>query len=298
MTAVRLATRGSPLARRQAELVAEALRGAGAAVDVVVVRTEGDRRTDVPLDRIGGKGVFVKAVQEAVAEGRADLAVHSAKDLPPLTPPGLVLAAVPPRADPRDALVGRPLADLPTGGTVATGSSRRRAQLANLRPDLTFVELRGNMATRVAQAGSVDAVVVASAAMDRLGWEERVAERLDPAVLLPQVGQGALAVECREVDAPARALLAVLDDPVAHRALDAERALLAGLGGSCAVPVGGWAEPVAGGLRCHGMVASGDGRVLVRAWLEGDDPAALGRDLARHLLVDRGAAALDDWSTP
>lgn len=300
--AVRLATRGSPLARHQADVVAGLLRrtAPGIEVETVVVRTEGDLRSDVPLDRIGGRGVFVRAVQEAVAGGRADAAVHSAKDLPAVTPEGLSVAAVPDRADPRDALVGRALDDLPTGAAVATGSARRRAQLANLRPDLTFVELRGNMATRVARAGdgSVDAVVVAAAAMDRLGWEDRVAERLPVTLVLPQIGQGALAIECREEDGDTAALLAALDDAAARRALRAERALLGALAGSCAVPVGGWAEPAAGnGLRLHGLVASGDGRVVVRAALEGDDPEALGRALARHLLEDCGGVGIDEWAS-
>ena len=299
---VRLATRGSPLARRQADQVAALLRAVvpGLVVEPVVVRTEGDRRADVPLDRIGGQGAFVKAVQEAVVEGRADLAVHSAKDLPPVTPEGLRLAAVPPRADPRDALVGGTLDGLGTGATVATGSVRRRAQLANLRPDLRFVELRGNMATRVGRVadGAVDVVVVAAAAMDRLGWGDRIAERLATSTVLPQVGQGALAVECRADDDGTATLLAGVDDPGAHRAVDAERALLAALAGSCTVPVGGWSEPSGegAGLRLHGMVASGDGRVVVRAALGGDDPASLGRDLAAHLLDACGGRSVDGWA--
>lgn len=301
---VRLATRGSPLARHQADEVVALLaaRSPSLVVETVVVRTEGDRRAEVPLDRIGGQGVFVKAVQAAVGEGRADLAVHSAKDLPSVTPDGLRLAAVPIRADPRDALVGQALDRLGTGAMVATGSARRRAQLANLRPDLRFVELRGNMATRVGHAadGGVDAVVVAAAAMDRLGWGDRIAERLATSVVLPQVGQGALAVECRADDEGTASLLAAVDDPLAHWAVDAERALLVALAGSCTVPVGGWCEPCepghdAGPFRLHGMVASGDGRTVVRAALTGADPVALGRDLAAHLLDACGGRAVGEW---
>jgi hydroxymethylbilane synthase len=297
---LRLATRGSPLARRQADLVGALLSVAepGLWVEPVVVHTGGDRRVDVPLDRIGGQGVFAKEVQQAVLEGRADVAVHSAKDLPSTTPEGLVLAAVPERADARDALVGRALGDLRSGGLVATGSARRRAQLANVRPDLTFVELRGNMDRRVRQAedGSVDAVVVAVAALDRLGWSGRIAEVLPVSVLLPQVGQGALALECRTDDHATAGLLAAVDDDAGHRTLSAERALLAAVGGSCSVPVGAWAEPVAGGrLRLQGMVASGDGRILVRACLEGDDPEALGHELARHLMEDCGGSVIEGW---
>jgi hydroxymethylbilane synthase len=296
---LRLATRGSPLALRQAELVAAALSDAHPGVEVVpvVVHTMGDRRADVPIDRLGGQGMFVKEVQAAVADGRADVAVHSAKDLPALTPEGLVVAAVPPRADPRDALVGRQLEDLSAGATVATGSARRRAQLANVRPDLTFVELRGNMATRLRRAedGSVDAVVVAVAAMDRLGWADRVTEVLPVSVMLPQVGQGALALECRADDGATAALLAPLDDPCGHRTLSAERAFLAEAGGSCTVPVGAWAEGVGEGLRLRAMVASGDGRVVLRAERTGADPVALGRETARHLMDGCGGSSICGW---
>ena len=174
------ATRGSPLARWQAEHVASLLRGADPAVEVelVVVDTQGDRRLDVPIYELGGKGVFAKEVQAAVLDGRADLAVHSAKDLPSVTVPGLVLAAVPERGDPRDALVGSTLADLPEGAEVATGSLRRRAELWRHRPDLRFVSLRGNMQTRLAKAAEHDAIVVAATALDRLGLATQIAERL------------------------------------------------------------------------------------------------------------------------
>lgn len=298
---LRLATRGSPLALVQARIVARLLQSvrSGVRVEEVVVRTEGDRRTDADLDRIGGQGVFVKEIQSAVLGGRADVAVHSAKDLPPVTPPGLVLGAVPARADARDALVGRPLDELRPGAVVATGSPRRRAQLANLRPDLTFVGVRGNMATRVERAatGAVDAVVAAAAALDRLGWGDRVAERLSVIRCLPQVGQGALALECRVDDGEARQLLEAIDDPGAHRELRAERAFLAALGAGCTLPVAGWAAPGEGALRLHGMIASGDGRVVVRGALEGDDPERLGAALARHLVVDGGASSVEGWLT-
>lgn len=266
-------------------------------VEPVVVHTTGDRQLDVPLDRLGGQGAFAKEVQWAVADGRAEVAVHSAKDLPSITPDGMLLAAVPLRADPRDALVGNTLAELPPGATVATGSARRRAQLANARPDLTFVELRGNMGTRLSRAedGSVDAVVVSVAALERLGWSARVAEVLPISVMLSQVGQGALALECRVDDGATAALLRAVDDADGHRALVAERAFLAAAGGSCSVPVGALAEPVAGGLRLRAMVASGDGRVLLRAERTGDDPEALGAGLARHLLEECGGSSIEGW---
>lgn len=275
----------------------------------MVVRTEGDRRPDADLDRIGGQGVFVKEVQAAVRQGRADVAVHSAKDLPPVTPPGLVLAAVPERADPRDAMVGHALSDLRTGAVVATGSPRRRAQLAHLRPDLGFVGLRGNMGTRLARVadGSVDAVVAAAAALDRLGLSDRAAERLPVRLCLPQVGQGALALECREDDGDVRPLLESVDVRAVHRAVAAERSFLTALGAGCTTPVAAWAEPSRSGgakgegdggdrrLVLHGMLASGDGRVVVRDQLEGDDPETLGFELARLLVDNRGGRSLDGW---
>lgn len=297
---LRLATRGSPLALHQAERVSGRLRALDPALEIstVVVRTLGDRRRDVPLDRIGGQGAFAKEVQAAVLDGVADVSVHSAKDLPSRTPAGLELAAVPERADARDALVGRRLDDLPPGAVVATGAARRRAQLADLRPDLTFTELRGNMGTRVARAteGRVDAVVVAAAALERLGWTDRIAEVLPATLLLPQVGQGALGLECRQDDPEARAVLVALDDPAAHRCVAAERAMLAAVGGSCSVPVAAHAEQGPDGrLRLDGLLATGDGRVVIRAARDGQDPEALGAELARHLLEDCGAAEVLDW---
>jgi len=278
--------------------------GPGAVVcELVVVQTSGDRLSEVPVERLGGQGAFVTEVQEAVREGRADLAVHSAKDLPSRTPAGLVLGCVPERADPRDALVGSRLADLKAGARVATGSVRRRAQLAWLRPDLTFVDLRGNMARRLERAAREGAGVVAVAALDRLGLAGEIAEVLDTGTLLPQVAQGALAVECREDDGETRALLAGIDDAVAHRAVTAERAFLAALGSGCSLPVGALASPSGFGdgtgserLALEGMLASRDGRILLRRRLEGDDPVELGRRLAGELL-DGGGRMLDDWAT-
>ncbi len=302
MTRLRIATRGSALARWQADHVAALLHKADPALEaeVVVVETSGDRRLDVPIWELGGKGVFVKEVQAAVLDGRADLAVHSAKDLPSATPDGLVIAAVPERADVRDALVGAALADLREGAVVATGSLRRQAQLAHARPDLRFEGLRGNMATRVARAGAdgVDAVVVAAAALDRLAWADRIAERLSVDVVLPQVGQAALAVECRVDDADVRAALAAVEDGPSRLAVDAERGFLAELGGDCSLPAAAFAE-VAGAeagltLAVRGLLATADGATVVRH--EATGPAAegeaLGRSVARHLLDDQGGAAL------
>src|SRR5690606_14817657 len=237
-TLIRIATRGSALARWQAEHVASLLRAAdpSVAVELVIVDTQGDRQLDRPIWEIGGKGVFAKEVQAAVLDGRADLAVHSAKDLPSTTVPGLVIAAVPERGEVRDALVGSTLADLPEGAEVATGSLRRQAQLAALRPDLRFVGLRGNMQTRLAKAQDHDAIVVAAVAFERLGLGEHIAEVLSVDQVLPQVAQAALAIECRADDGPLRERLARLEDADARRCVDAERAFLAELGGDCSLP--------------------------------------------------------------
>ena len=277
---MRVATRGSALARTQAERVVSLL---GVDAELVIVETTGDRRADIPIHAMGGTGVFVKEVQHAVLEGRADVAVHSAKDLTSEPTPGLVIAAVPERADPRDALVGSTLDELPTGAIVATGSVRRRAQLAAIRDDVEFAELRGNIETRLAKAAGFDAIVVAVAALDRLGRSDAIAERLSTSVMLPQVAQGALAVECREDDDATLARLHDIDDVDVHRAVDAERAFLAALGGGCDQPVGALAQVTDGGVQIEGMIATVDGRVLVRETLVDPDPIAAGRALADAL---------------
>ncbi|CAN5682070.1 hydroxymethylbilane synthase [soil metagenome] len=304
MRRLRVATRASALARWQADHVAGLLAAASyglgdepVLVETVLVETVADRRLDIAIWEMGGKGVFVKEVQAAVLDGRADLAVHSGKDLPSVTPDELVLAAVPERGDPRDALVGCRLAELPPGARVATGSVRRRAQLADLRPDLTFAGLRGNMATRLDQAAGFDAIVVAAAALERLGLGDRVAELLEPSVLLPQVAQGALAVECRADDAVLRDLLAGVEHAPSRRRVDAERAYLAELGGDCDLPAGAHAVAVDGDdgpLRLDALLASLDGRIVLRHRVEGTEGAALGRSAARHLLDDAGGSALLD----
>jgi hydroxymethylbilane synthase len=284
--ALRIATRGSALARIQAQAVADRL---GGGAELVLVSTEGDRRQDVPIHAIGGRGVFAKEVQQAVLDGRADLAVHSAKDLTSESPPGLVIAAAPERADPRDALVGAALDAIPTGGVVASGSVRRRAQLAAARPDLGFAPLRGNIETRLARVAQHHAVVVALAALERLGRAAEAAEALDPSVVLPQVGQGVLAVECRADDAETRELLAAIDDLSVHRALDAERAFLAALGGGCDVPCGALAAVGPdGSIAIEAVIASLDGRIVLRTEAAGDDPVAVGERAAGDLLDGAG----------
>ena len=290
---LRVATRGSALALAQAGLVGDLL---GQPYELVVVQTAGDRRTDVPIWELGGQGVFVKEVQAAVLDGRADLAVHSAKDLPSTPPPGLVLAAVPERADRRDALVGSTLEGLPPGARVATGSVRRRAQLAALRPDITFAGLRGNMDTRLAKAAEHSAIVVAACALDRLGRAGAIAERLAPALVLPQVGQGALAVEAREDDGDVLGALAAIEHGPSRRAVDAERAYLRQLGGGCDLPVAAYAEvdEVDHAITLTAMLASLDGHVVLRRTARGDDPEELGSSLARALLDGCGGRSLLD----
>jgi hydroxymethylbilane synthase len=290
---LRAATRGSALARWQTDHVIARL---GVDVEIVVVQTEGDRRTDIPIEAIGGRGVFVKEVQAAVLDGRADIAVHSAKDLPSKPTDGLVIGAFPPRADPRDALVGGTLATLPAGARIGTGSIRRRAQLAWLRPDLTFAGLRGNMETRLAKAANFDAIVVAAAALQRLGRSAERSEVLDPELVVPQVGQGAMAVECREDDAATRELLAAIDDRPTRLAVEAERAFLREIGGSCDLPVGAYATVAdgSGTIRLEGMLATGDGRIVIRKRDDDADPFELGRRVARYLLDDAGGSALLD----
>lgn len=294
---LRAATRGSPLALWQTRDVARRLAQASAGsvrVTEVVVETTGDRRQDLAIHQIGGQGVFVKEVQSAVLDGRADFAVHSAKDLPPRTAPGLRLAAVPERADPRDALVGRALDDLPAGARVATGSVRRRAQLAWIRPDLSFTNLRGNIATRLTKLGEVDVVVVAYAALLRLGRQDEAAEVLSTMRLLPQVGQGAMALECRDDDVATQQTLAAIEHGPTRVHVDAERAFLDALGGACDLPVGALASGGPDRLEIEGLVASPDGRVVLRRRLGGPmvEPTGLGAALARELLDNGGSDLL------
>jgi len=287
---LRAATRASALARLQTDLVAAVLDGD---VEAVVVQTTGDRQADLPIWQMGGQGVFVKEVQAAVLDGRADFAVHSAKDLPSSSPEGLVIAAVPERDDPRDALVGSTFDGLPVGGRVATGSVRRRAQLAWVRSDLTFAGLRGNIETRLAKAAEFDAVVIATAALRRLGKSHLIAEVLDPSLMLPMIGQGALAVECRAEDSAVLERLAVVDHRPSRLAVEAERAYLREIGEGCQLPVGALATVGAGEvLTLTGMIASLDGHVVLRERASGDDPLELGRRLARRLLDDGGGSAL------
>jgi hydroxymethylbilane synthase len=259
----------------------------------VIVETIGDKRTDVPLAEISGRGVFTTEVDQAVLDGRADVAVHSAKDLPAaVSVPGLVLAAVPERADVRDALVGRALSELPLGGIVATGAPRRRVQLAHVRPDLVFSEVRGNIGTRLARVPDGGALVVALAALDRLELTDTAVEVLSVETMLPQVGQGAIALRCRADDDETLGMLEMIDDLEVHRAVLAERAFLACLGGGCEAPVGAYATLAADGIHLEAMLASLDGTQVIRRRALGADPLALGTALAEEMLEIDGAGEL------
>ena len=285
---LRAATRRSPLALWQTEWVKAALERAhpGLEVELVAMTSAPDTDLSVSISELGGKGAFAKEVQQAVLDGRADVAVHSAKDLPSVTVEGLLLACVPERADARDVLVGSALVDLPVGATVATGSSRRRTQLQDLRPDLRFVELRGNIQRRVATAGStiegggvVAAVIAAGAALLRQDMEHLIADWLPTYVMTPQVGQGALAVECREDDTDTRELLQAIEHPPSRRQVDAERSFLVALGGDCDLPAGAHATLEQDGIIALRMVvASMDASRVERAVVRGTDPHTIGAD--------------------
>ena len=301
---LRLGTRASALARTQSQTVADALTAAtGTPVELVPITTEGDRSA-AAIAQLGGTGVFVTAIRRALAEGAIDLAVHSYKDLPTAPADGLTLAAVPPREDPRDALVARDgltLGELPPGARVGTGAPRRVAQLRALGLGLDIVAIRGNVDTRMARAlgddADLDAVVLARAGLARLGRLDAVTETLDPLQVLPAPAQGALAVECRTSDARTRELLGRLEDPATRACVLAERSALAALEAGCSAPVAAYAELADGEhgpeLFLRGSVTALDGSDAVRGSVTGPvaDAATLGRALAADLL-DRGAAEL------
>lgn len=307
MTALRLGTRASALALAQATTVADALAAAGHTVELVEITTAGDV-SRAPLTSIGGTGVFVSALRDALLDGRIDLAVHSLKDLPTAPADGLQLAAVPGREDPRDALCARDgltLGELPTGAKVGTGAPRRMAQLLALGLGVDVVPIRGNVDTRLRKVtdGEVDAVVLARAGLARLGRLDAITEVLDPLQMLPAPGQGALAIECRSDDTDVAKLLGTLDDPIARAAVTAERTLLAVTEAGCTAPIGAYAEAAEGdsGLEIYlrAVVASDDGSLTIRKSVTGpiDQPEVLGRQLAQELLAD-GAGTLIGARSP
>jgi hydroxymethylbilane synthase len=303
---IRIATRGSDLALTQARYIARRLeRELQVETELLVLTTQGDRILDRPLAEIGGKGLFIKEIEEALVDGRAEVAVHSAKDLPAQVPEGLQLSAYPQREDCRDALVakkpGDTLESLPKGARVGTGSVRRTALLKSLRPDLKIVPLRGNVQTRLNKLVSedLDAIVLACAGLDRLGLSDQISERLDPTIFVPAATQGILALETRAND-PAAEIISQLNDPDAAIAAIAERAFLGTLEGDCSVPLAGYACMREDGLLgFDGLVSSLDGKKIARTQSSAppSDAAALGRKVANKVLAEGGDKILKALGT-
>jgi hydroxymethylbilane synthase len=292
-----IGTRGSKLALWQAEWVRRALRERFGDMDVelLVIKTQGDKILDVPLAQVGGKGLFVKEIEEALQDGRVDLAVHSMKDMPVEIPAGLAVGAVPEREMPTDVFIsrdGRSLRETPSGGAVGTSSLRRAAQLRHLRPDLKIVPLRGNLDTRLRKLDTENlaAVVLAAAGVKRLGLEHRITEHLPPDLVLPAVGQGALCIEIREHDLRIRPMVAVLDHPATRAAVSGERAFLRRLEGGCQVPVAGYGCVAQEQFTLTGLVADLDGGTVIKHRLSGavEDAERIGHELA-EILLTRGA---------
>jgi hydroxymethylbilane synthase len=296
---LRIGSRGSILARWQAEFVRKQLfQVAGVEAEIIIIKTSGDKMQQAPLTQIGGKGIFIKELEEALLEETVDLAVHSVKDIPTETPGRLFFPAVCRRDDVRDCLVsheGATLANLRQGARVGTSSLRRQAQLRHHRSDLDIRELRGNVDTRLrkVESGEYDAIVLSKAGLDRLGWSQKITEALSPDVSLPAVGQGAIAIESRVQNTQAADILGKLDDPETRTAVIAERALLAALNGGCQVPLGAWARIERGELVMDAVVCSVDGVQYVRqrATASPDQAAQLGEHMAK-LLVEGGARGI------
>uniref|UniRef100_E6QMA3 hydroxymethylbilane synthase n=1 Tax=mine drainage metagenome TaxID=410659 RepID=E6QMA3_9ZZZZ len=289
---IRIGTRGSQLALWQANHIAALLRAHGQDVAIVVIKTTGDRLQEMTFAEVGSKGMFTLEIEQTLAAGGIDLAVHSLKDLPTELPAGFVLAATPARVDPRDVFVScnyESLRQLPAGTRVGTSSQRRRAQLRHLRPDLEYVEFRGNVDTRLRKLAEdqVEAILLAAAGLDRLEKTEWVRERLDPEQMCPAAGQGALGIECREGDTRILDALRFLDDAATRFAVTAERTALAALGGGCQVPIGVHCRPIptgSAGFEILGVVAEPYGSRLLRARATGEDARTLGQSVAKELL--------------
>ena len=310
---LRIGSRGSQLALWQAHHIAGLLRGENHEVAITIIKTTGDRLQDTPFDQVGTKGMFTKEIEEALAQGAIDLAVHSLKDLPTELPPSFALAATPTRVDPRDVLVScaySSLSALPAGASVGTSSQRRRAQLMALRPDLVSVDFRGNVDTRLRKLaeGQVQAILVAAAGLDRLEKTEWVRERFEPVQFCPAAAQGALGIEVRREDEATHAALAFLDDPETRFAVTAERACLGALGGGCQVPLGVYCRPCMVpaevsrdgiGSEIFAVAAAPESgkmvRIAKRAARRGMDPYRFGEDAARCLLDAGAASVLASW---
>jgi hydroxymethylbilane synthase len=298
MARLRIGSRGSQLARWQANHIRDLLRGRGHEVEVELIKTTGDKITEVALAKVGTKGMFTKEIEEALAEGRIDLAVHSLKDLPTELSTDFEIAAVTKRENPRDVLCSRKyksVEELPRGGRVGTSSLRRQAQLKAVRPDLDVHPLRGNVDTRLGklEAGEYDAIILAAAGLNRLGKMEFVKQMLSTEVMCPAAGQGALAIEIRAGDSATRQHLTFLDDAAARATTTCERALLNKLGGGCQVPIGAFAEVRNGRLHLEAIVADPDGSKVLREAREGSDPVQLGESVGETLLRRGGDAILE-----
>ncbi|HEU5141039.1 MAG TPA: hydroxymethylbilane synthase [Bacillales bacterium] len=307
MRTITVGSRKSKLALVQTHWVIEALKAKGKSFefDVAKISTKGDRILDVTLSKIGGKGLFVKEIERAMFEGEIDMAVHSMKDMPSVLPEGLMIACIPERADHRDAFISKQydsLAELPEGAIVGTSSLRRGAQMLIQRPDLEIRPVRGNIDTRLGklEEGQFDAIILAASGLARMGWsEDVVTEYLEPDVCLPAVGQGALAIECREDDTDLRELLSEINDEETFRTVSAERAFLRKLEGGCETPIAAYAvlDEAGDGITLTGLVASTDGKTVFKGTKKGTDPIAIGEQLAAELLDEGAKAVLDELKT-
>jgi hydroxymethylbilane synthase len=294
---LKIGSRGSQLALWQANHIADQLRKHGHEVEIEIIHTTGDKITDVALAKVGSKGIFTKEIEDALAAGSIDLAVHSLKDLPTELSEAFQIAAIPTREDPRDAFCSKNyslIEELPKGARVGTSSLRREAQLKAIRPDLAVHPLRGNVDTRLRklESGEYDAIILASAGLNRLGKTELVRQIIPVESMCPAAGQGALAIEVRAGDQPVLDALLFLDDAGARAETDCERALLRKLGGGCQVPIGANAESRGGTLHLEAVVASPDGNLVLRESLAGSDPVKLGELVADNLLRRGGAEIL------
>jgi hydroxymethylbilane synthase len=299
MAHLRIGSRGSQLALWQANHISALLRERGHQVEIEIIKTTGDKITDVALAKVGTKGMFTKEIEEALAAGRVDLAVHSLKDLPTEVPPDFEIAAITQRENPRDVLVSKKHAsikELPQRARVGTSSLRRQAQLKALRPDLEIYPLRGNVDTRLRklEAGDYEAIILAAAGVNRLGLTALVKQIIPAEIMCPAAGQGALGIEIRKGDEAIRQHLSFLDDSAARQTTTAERALLNKLGGGCQVPIGAFAELRAKEIHLEGVVAHPDGSLVLRESRDGNDPELLGNEVGESLLSRGGDAILQE----
>ncbi|ARU63323.1 hydroxymethylbilane synthase [Tumebacillus avium] len=298
MKRIVVGTRKSPLALTQTEWVMAKLKEhhAGLEIGMEKIVTKGDRILDVTLSKVGGKGLFIKEIEQAMYEKKIDFAVHSLKDMPTEMPEGLMLVAITDREDPRDVVItrsGSTFTDLPIGARVGTSSLRRAAQLRHARPDIEIVSVRGNINTRLAKLEEMelDAIVLAAAGLERMGWADKISERLSTELCIPAVGQGALAIQCRSEDEEIREILSVLDSEHTRRIVTAERTVLGRLNGGCQIPIGAYAETTDGELKLTGIVGSSDGLTLLKETATGTDPVALGHAVAESL-IEKGAGEI------